>query len=256
MEKKNFNYSLKNIPVPNKQGYLKSMIDKVEHFLKKMRWKAYFYEKGNSKITDNGHFGFKSENTPPQIDALIPFENDIYELVRSIEFKTDLNDFQKQLKHDVKEIRSSDSLFVPADKTTNIYKVAKDTYQKLLKENITTTYKKAEPSVKNDINMEAKQITKKLKINNRIDCMAEKDAFISIKDHKENFPNKVKCRLINPAKTEVGKISKHHLEKINNSIRTKTHMNQWQNTATVIDWFNKITNKVRNRFLQFDIIEF
>ena len=65
MEKKNFNYSLKNIPVPNKQGYLKSMLDKVEHFLKRMRWKAYFYEKGNSKITDNGHFGFKSENTPP-----------------------------------------------------------------------------------------------------------------------------------------------------------------------------------------------
>ncbi len=32
--------------------------------------------------------------------------------------------------------------------------------------------------------------------------------FISLKDHKENFENNPKCRLINPAKSESGKLSK------------------------------------------------
>ena len=41
MEKINFEYSLKNIPTPSKKNYTKLMIDKTEHFLKRMRWKAF-----------------------------------------------------------------------------------------------------------------------------------------------------------------------------------------------------------------------
>ena len=33
MERVNFNYSLKNIPIPNNKSYLKTMIDKVEKFI-------------------------------------------------------------------------------------------------------------------------------------------------------------------------------------------------------------------------------
>ena len=38
--------------------------------------------------------------------------------------------------------------------------------------------------------------------------MQETEAYITIKDHKESFPNKIPCRLINPSKSSVGKISK------------------------------------------------
>ena len=44
MEAKNLGYSLKNIPIPGKQHYLKSVIDKVESLIIRLRWKAPFFE--------------------------------------------------------------------------------------------------------------------------------------------------------------------------------------------------------------------
>ena len=45
MERKNFKYSLKNIPVPSEDNYMKTMISKVESLLRRMRWKAFFFDK-------------------------------------------------------------------------------------------------------------------------------------------------------------------------------------------------------------------
>ena len=36
-----------------------------------------------------------------------------------------------------------------------------------------------------------------------------------LKDHKDNFQNNPKVRLINPAKTNIGQISKIYLQEIN-----------------------------------------
>ena len=41
MESKNVGCSLKNIPIPSKASYLKSMMGKVENFIKRIRWKAH-----------------------------------------------------------------------------------------------------------------------------------------------------------------------------------------------------------------------
>ena len=49
------------------------------------------------------------------------------------------NNFQKNLQKDIQ--------FVAADKTTNIYKMDVDNYRKLLRDNITSTYKKADKSL-------------------------------------------------------------------------------------------------------------
>ena len=73
---------------------------------------------------------------------------------------------------------------------------------------------------------------------------------------KVNFQNDPKCRLVNPGKSEMGIISKHCLELINNKIREKTQMNQWRNTKSVIEWFKAIKNKSKFYFIKFDIIEF
>jgi hypothetical protein len=43
--------------------------------------------------------------------------------------------------------------------------------------------------------------------------MKKREAFITLKDHQENFENNPKCRLINPAKIESGKLSKVILDK-------------------------------------------
>jgi hypothetical protein len=66
------------------------------------------------------------------------------------------------------------------------------------------------------------------------ELMKKREAFISLKDHKENFENIPKCRLINPTKSESGKLSKVILGKINSNLRQKLNSNQWRNTQQVI----------------------
>ena len=72
--------------------------------------------------------------------------------------------------------------------------------------------------------------------------MAKQQAFVTLKDHEENFQNKPSCRLINPAKSELDLVSKKIIERINNTIRNKTRVNQWKNSASVIEWFKEIPN--------------
>ena len=78
--------------------------------------------------------------------------------------------------------------------------------------------------------------------------MAQRQAFISIKDRKENFENNPKCRLINPAKNNLGVISKQILERMKNSITCKNECHQWRNTKSVIDWFSNIEEKNKHSF--------
>ena len=85
---------------------------------------------------------------------------------------------------------------------------------------------------------------------------ANSKAFVTLKDHKENFQSNTKCRLINPAKSEMGLVSKQILEKINSQIRCSTNLNQWRNTAAVIDWFKNIPDKSNSKFIKFDIVDF
>ena len=81
-------------------------------------------------------------------------------------------------------------------------------YLQLLHSNITSNYKKTEAKAKVEIDREAKVIAKDLDLDGRVECFAQRDAFITLKDHKENFANNPKCRLINPAKSEIVFINK------------------------------------------------
>ena len=259
MEKINFGYSLKNIPIPSGKQYLKCFIDKLNSFIRRVRWKVFFYENDDEDpydVNKSDTFGFASDRFPPQNEALRPFEMDLYELARSITFKPTTNTFQKNLQKDIQSIKLSNKMFVAADKTTNIYEMDVDNYRKLLRDNITSTYKKADKSLTKKINQEAKHIAEKLKLDNRIECLAEKNSYITLKDHKDNFYNNPQCRLINPTKLQIGIISKNILDKINTRIRSSTGLQQWRNTKSVLSWFKNITNKKSCKFLKFDIIQF
>ena len=72
--------------------------------------------------------------------------------------------------------------------------------------NITKTYKKAPSEAIDMINKEAKSIAEKLELDDRIERLATTQAFITMKDHKEDFRSNPKCRLINPSKSELGKV--------------------------------------------------
>ena len=121
---------------------------------------------------------------------------------------------------------------------------------------MTKTYEKAPPKLKNSINLEAKQIAETIKLSDRIESLAETEAFITIKDHKENFENQKPCRLLIPSKSEIGHVSKVYLDQINKNIRTSLKLNQWKNTTNVIHWFEKIENKDTCTFVQLDIKDF
>ena len=82
--------------------------------------------------------------------------------------------------------------------------------------------KKAPEKLQKSINLEAKSITTKLKLSVRIENLAVAPAYITLIDHKENFRSKPSCRLINPSKNEIGKISKIVLEKMNKKIIKRT----------------------------------
>ena len=66
------------------------------------------------------------------------------------------------MKSDISEIKSSPNVFIFGDKTSNIYKAAPGEYNKLLKDNVTKSDKKQTDSLEKAINMEAKNIAKKL----------------------------------------------------------------------------------------------
>ena len=61
----------------------------------------------------------------------------------------------------------------------------------------------------------------------RVDCLAKSNALISSKDHKPNFSLNPRCRLINPAKSEIEKNSKH-LEHLNIKVRDLSLVNLCQ----------------------------
>ena len=106
------------------------------------------------------------------------------------------------------------------------------------------------------IDKEAKEITSKLDIADRVDRFRIQDPFVSIKDHKPDFPSRTDTRLINPSKTNMGIISKKILDRVNGDIRSQIGVNQWRSTNEVLKWFDSIPNKEKKHFFQFDIVSF
>ena len=205
--------------------YKKRLIEKTEHLLRRMRWKAFHYL--NPVTTaDKETFGFNTKNCPPVVEEMKDFEDCMISIIQNISFKRTQCQFQRDLQDDIAAVNNKDRLFVKADKTTNFYKLDVPNYKRLLEANITKTYKKADKRQLIIMVEEARIITKQLNIDDRVETTAMKEAFITLKDHKENFLNKPTCRLINPSKSEIGKISKQLLEEINRKLVNIKEVNQ------------------------------
>ena len=98
------------IPIRSRDNYLRNLFEKVESALKRTRWKALFFLKG--------------------------------EKFQEIKFRDFKNHFQETLANNLQKINSFNKIFVFAYKTRNILlETLLDTYNKLLHNNITKTYK-------------------------------------------------------------------------------------------------------------------
>ena len=121
---------------------------------------------------------------------------------------------------------------------------------------VTKDYRIIDEDIVKTINKEAKELTEELKIADRVESHSEAPAFVTIKDHKKDFKTDPKCRLINPAKSQIGQISKKILQENNSKLREKLNLKQWQSTNQVLKWFAEIKDKKQKTFLQLDIVEF
>ena len=230
-------------------------MEKIELVIKRMRWKAFFYsQEENETIPEN--YGLKTLKCPPRIKDMDMFENDLLDLVKKIKFRQTKSKFQDELKNDIKKIKDTKTTLTFADKTSNIYKLKKDNYENIVTNAITTSYKKVSNKIQDQINQKGKEIIKDKAVINRMFVNGKNNCFITLKDHKHNFENHPKVRLLNPAKNELGRISKTILEKINSNLRAVLKLNQWKDTSNVIEWFENIKNKQKYKFIMFDIKDF
>ena len=71
-----------------------------------------------------------------------------------------------------------------------MYHLTKEEHEQLLANAVTSTYKKANNSIKKKMNMVAKQILKNNEILNCIQINEENNCFFKLKDHKDSFANK------------------------------------------------------------------
>ena len=59
-------------------------------------------------------------------------------------------------------------------------------------------------------------------LEDKVDCYAERKSSVTFKDRKENLKNNLPCRLINPAKSEIGIVSRNILQRVNEIVRKET----------------------------------
>ena len=141
MEKLIIGYSTKNIPLPSQNDFLQRLIEKTEQFLRRMRWKAYFFLNPAVSTSSKNTYGFKSTKNPPPVDELKEFEDDMLKMVQSTKFIQVNNHFLIKLKNDTDHIKKETKLLIAAV-TTNFYKLEPSKYNDLQEQNITKSYKK------------------------------------------------------------------------------------------------------------------
>ena len=108
----------------------------------------------------------------------------------------------------MRRIKESDGIFVKSDKSGNLYEMEKGKYKQMMFKEVVKHYRKAPLDLEKELNSEAKMLAHRLGIVDRVEKYNTKNCFITIKGHKSDFKTNPECRLINPAKTQIGRVSK------------------------------------------------
>ena len=119
------------------------------------------------------------------------------------------------LREDLMKVRSSKKTLTFADKISNMYRLEKEEYHRLLQKAVTTTYKKSKKETEGRINCEGIKYAKEANILDKVEVNGTANCFITLKDHKVRFSNHPTTRLISPGNYEIGRISKQILDQIN-----------------------------------------
>ena len=261
-------FSKKCIPIPPDKEYYKKCFKAIGSLCSRMAWFAAMEmnkdESGEEEEVE--YYGFKSGRAPPPEGTAViqEFMKKLVSLFTNVKFRrTHSNKFQDELESWLSETTAEKKIIVPADKTRNLYKMTPKDYNKLLTDNVSSEYKKADsvrPDMVKDGNIKTKNWVTNIgkqgpELTRRMEVHTQENAFVTLKDHSEDFRAKksLECRLIKPSKCDLGRISKRRLEIITQIIRSKTKSNQWKSVIETKTWFNGIKNKKKYKFLTFDV---
>jgi hypothetical protein len=181
-------------------------------------------------------------------------------LVKQVKFdkNTTQCSFQRNLSKQIQDLNSNTGVIVRGDKSSNLYNVEMGEYLKIMDKEITKNYKKVDDSVIDRINDNIEKYGILLGVDDRVSKIAPDGqvAFCNLKDHKSEWERTCPIRLINPCKSDLGKMSKKCLDRILGVLRKKfEHLNQFRSTDDALKWFRKNSEKASG-ILTFDIEAF
>ena len=148
------------------------------------------------------NFGFRtSAKAPkpkpdcPSYKPFMEFTKGMLDLIQNVKFNKKSNAHLERLKADIAKISKEERVLMFADKTSNLYLVQPEKYRALLHKSVQKDYKKS--SVEAVLSDEKAQfeVVKKLEIADRVHRTAQRDSFVTLKDHKPGFRSNPQCRL-------------------------------------------------------------
>ena len=248
--------STKNIPLSTEKEFLEISIVAAENFMRVISWRCFHKLNRGERGEKKEWYGLKSTNAYPKLIELNDFAKDFAKLVQNIKFKDRRNTFLSYLGKVVKEVRSKEQLIIAADKTSNKYLVAPAEYNRFLRKEVEKGYRKADYKEVDNVRIEQNDIAEAMGIEDRLFGTQEKEAFITLKDHKEDFGLRASVRLINPAKNELGKVAMKMLKDMIRDLKFETRLKQCISTGEVLKWFRGLEGKKDLKFIIFDVEAF
>ena len=194
MDLQNYNYSMKNVPIPTDEQYQLELLHSIHSVSSRCQWRAAHYLDPNLSRNNKETYGLKTSKAPPLVKELKVFQDGLCDIAKNIKFKRVRNNFLNSLKSDIRSMRQEDRVLVSADKTGNHYWTDIAEYTKHLNNNITKDYMKVDDSVIDDIKLDDKKVASSLEIDDRLYCTSKRECFITLKDHKKQFQNNPKFR--------------------------------------------------------------
>ena len=83
------------------------LINSYETCIKTMNWAAHFFlNPPKRKSNQKSKFDFKSLQKAPKVEEMEAFNSDFIDLIKSVEFVNNRNNFQVELKRNVETINS------------------------------------------------------------------------------------------------------------------------------------------------------
>ena len=94
MERVSLSYSVKNIPTLSERAYKKQLIESIEAVIKRMRWKATFFDPNPrpDPKEEIETYGLKTARCHAQMNSMKKFEADLMSISDNISFRRDSND--------------------------------------------------------------------------------------------------------------------------------------------------------------------